>query len=57
MIGWLILALLVALGLGAFRLVGLRGAMLQLAAAALLVGAAGYALQGRPGLPGSVHGV
>jgi len=53
MIGWLILALLVALGLGAFRLLGLRGAMLQLAAAALLVGAAGYALQGRPGLPGS----
>jgi len=53
MIGWLILALMVALGLGAFRLLGLRGAMLQLAAAALLVGAAGYALQGRPALPGS----
>ena len=53
MIGWLILALMVALGLGAFRLLGLRRAMLQLAAAALLVGAAGYALQGRPALPGS----
>jgi cytochrome c-type biogenesis protein CcmH len=55
MIGWLILALLVALGLAAFLLLGLREAMLQLAAAALLVGAAGYALQGRPGLPGSVR--
>ena len=51
--GWLILALFVALGLGAFRLLGLRGAMLQLAAATLLIGAAGYGLQGRPGLPGS----
>jgi cytochrome c-type biogenesis protein CcmH len=53
MSGWLILALLAALGLGGFRLLGLRGAMLQLAAAALLIGAAGYALQGRPGLPSS----
>jgi cytochrome c-type biogenesis protein CcmH/NrfG len=51
--GWLILLLFVVLGLGAFRLLGLRGAMLQLAAAALLIGAAGYALQGRSGLPGS----
>ena len=55
MSGWLILALLVVLGLGAFWLLGLRGAMLQLAAAALLVGAAGYALQGRPGLPGAAR--
>ena len=53
MSGWLILAALVALGVGAFRLVGLRGPLLQLAAAALLVGSAGYALQGRPGLAGS----
>jgi len=52
MTGWLALVLLVALGLGAFRLLGLRGAMLQLAVAALLIGAAGYALQGRPGLGG-----
>ena len=50
---WLTLTALVALGLGAFRLLGLRGAMLQLAAAALLIGAAGYALQGRSGLPGA----
>jgi cytochrome c-type biogenesis protein CcmH len=53
MSGWLILAALIALGLGAFRLLGLRGAMLQLAAAALLAGASGYALQGRPSLAGS----
>ena len=53
MSGWLILAVLVALCLGAFRLLGLRGPMLQLGAAALLAGAAGYTLQGRPGLAGS----
>ena len=53
MSGWLILLVLVALGLAAFRLLGLRGPMLQLAAAALLVGSAGYAFQGRPGLAGS----
>lgn len=53
MSGWLALAVLgvgAAVALGAL---GLRGAMLQIAAAALLVGAAGYALQGRPGLPGA----
>lgn len=53
MSGWFALAALFALGLGAFRLLGPRGPMLQLAAAALLVGSAGYALQGRPGLTGS----
>ena len=53
MSGWLFLALLVAVSLGALRLLGLRGAMLQLAAATLLFGAAGYALQGRPMLAGS----
>ena len=53
MIGWVILAALIALALAAFRLLGVRGAMLKLAAAALLVGASGYALQGRPGLAGS----
>ena len=53
MSGWLILAGLVVLGLVAFRLLGLRGPMLKLGAAALLIGAAGYALQGRPGLSGS----
>ena len=53
MSGWITLVALFALCLGAFRLLGLRGAMLQLAAAALLLGASGYALQGRTGLPGS----
>ena len=53
MSGWLILAALVALAVAVLRLLGLRGPMLQLGAAALLAGAAGYALQGRPGLAGS----
>jgi cytochrome c-type biogenesis protein CcmH len=53
MSGWLILAALAALALGAFRLLGLRGPMLQLGAAALLIGGAGYALQGRPSLAGA----
>ena len=55
MSGWVILAALIAFGLAAFWLLGLRGAMFKLAAAALLVGASGYALQGRPGLAGSIH--
>ena len=53
MSGWILLGLLGAATLGALRLLGLRGAMFQLAAASLLFGAAGYALQGRPGLAGS----
>ena len=53
MSGWLSLAALVALGAGALWLLGLPRAMLQLAVAALLLGASGYALQGRPGLSGS----
>ena len=57
MSGWVSLGLLGGLTLGALRLLGLRGAMLQLAAAALLFGAAGYALQGRPGLAGAPRGV
>jgi cytochrome c-type biogenesis protein CcmH/NrfG len=57
MSGWISLALLGAVTLGALRLMGLRGSMLQLAAAALLFGAAGYALQGRPNLAGSTRDV
>lgn len=53
MSGWILLALVAGLALGALRLLGARGPMLQLAAAALLFGCAGYAVQGRPGLPGS----
>jgi cytochrome c-type biogenesis protein CcmH len=49
--GWLILLLLIALALGALRLFGVRGPMLTASAAALVLGAAGYALQGRPELP------
>jgi cytochrome c-type biogenesis protein CcmH len=52
-IGWLLPLALLAACLGALRLLGIRGPMLQLAAAALLLGAAGYALQGRPGLAGA----
>jgi cytochrome c-type biogenesis protein CcmH len=55
MTAWLVLAGLMGLGVGAFWLAGLRGAILQLGAAAMLVGAAGYASQGRPSLPGSAR--
>jgi cytochrome c-type biogenesis protein CcmH len=53
MSSWLVLSGLIALSLTALWLLGLRGAMFKLAVAALLLGASGYALQGRPGLPGS----
>lgn len=51
--GWLILMLLVALALGGVWLLRVRGGLLTAAGAALLLGAAGYALQGRPGLAGA----
>ena len=50
MSGWITLLLLFGAALGGLRLLGLRGPLLQLAAAALLFGCAGYALQGRPEL-------
>ena len=50
MSGWFALLLLIALCLLALRLLGVRTALLQASAAALLFGAVGYALQGRPGL-------
>ena len=53
MSGWVILLLLFAVSLGVAWALKVRGAMLQLVAAAMLLGAAGYALQGRPSLPGS----
>jgi len=53
MSGWITLALLAALAFATLRLLGLKGPLLQLGAAALLFGCAGYALQGRPGLAGS----
>ena len=52
MSGWLTLLALIAVSAGTLRLLGLRGGLLQLAGAALLFGAAGYAWQGRPDLPG-----
>jgi len=53
MTGWLILIFMIATALAFVRLLGARGAMLQMSAAALLFGAAGYAFQGRPGLSGT----
>lgn len=53
MSGWVLLLLVAAAALLALRMLGLRGAMLQLAGAAVLFGCAGYALQGKPGLAGS----
>ena len=51
--GWLFLFLLVALSLGLLWALGLRGGLFTASAAALLLGASGYALQGSPDLPGS----
>jgi cytochrome c-type biogenesis protein CcmH len=51
--GWLILLLLVGLSLGALWLFQVRGAAITASAAALLLGAAGYALQGSPDLHGA----
>lgn len=51
MSGWFTLLLLIALAVAALWAMRVRGALLQACAAALLVGAAGYALQGRPDLP------
>ena len=50
--GWFILLLIGAASLGALWLLRVRGPMLTASAAALLLGASGYALQGRPGLSG-----
>jgi cytochrome c-type biogenesis protein CcmH len=51
--GWAIIIGLIALSLGALRLLGVRGAALTASAAALLLGGAGYAFQGSPNLPGA----
>jgi cytochrome c-type biogenesis protein CcmH len=52
MTGYILVVLLAVLAIAGLRLLGMRGAQLTLAAAALMVGAAGYAVQGRPGLSG-----
>ena len=53
MSGLLILLLLVLVTLAAVRWLGVSGPLLMLAATVLMVGAAGYAWQGRPGLAGA----
>ena len=50
--GWAILAVVLAGALGLLWLQRVRGGMLTAAAASLLLGASGYAFQGRPDLPG-----
>jgi cytochrome c-type biogenesis protein CcmH len=55
MSGWAALLLLISFSLALLWLLRVRGAMLQLAGAALLFGAAGYALFGSPGLPSSTR--
>ena len=53
MTGWLIALLLLLGSVLLLRMLGVRGAMLQMTSAALLFGAAGYAAQGRPDLDAS----
>lgn len=53
MTGLLIVLLIVALSLGLLWLLGMRGSALSIAGAILMFGAAGYAFQGHPDLPGS----
>ena len=56
MSGLIVLGALIAIVAAAFWLLGhLRGAGLQIALAALMLGGAGSALQGRPGFAGSPH--
>ena len=50
MMGWFILLLLVASSVAALWLFKVRGGLLTAAMAALIFGAAGYAVQGSPGL-------
>src|SRR5690242_15547549 len=51
--GWLVLLLFMVLSLAGLWLLGVRSAALTASAAALLLGGAGYALQGSPDLPGA----
>lgn len=55
MTGWVGLLLLIAASLALLWLLRVRGAMLQLCVAALMFGAAGYAILGWPTLPSSFH--
>lgn len=49
--GWIALALLIAAAIGALVLLGLRRPLWSMAGAALMLGAVGYAWQGRPTWP------
>lgn len=49
--GWMTLLLLCAFSLGVLWLLRVRGGLLTASAAALMIGASGYALQGSPSLP------
>lgn len=51
--GWAILLLLIVASLGLLWRLGVRGGLFTASAAALLFGASGYALQGRPALSGA----
>ena len=51
--GWFVLLLLGVISLGGLWLSGVRGGMLKAVAAALLLGASGYAVQQRASLPGA----
>ncbi|MDQ3483136.1 MAG: tetratricopeptide repeat protein [Pseudomonadota bacterium] len=57
MSGWIMLILLVALAVAVMWWLGLRGSLLQLGGAALLLGCAGYALHGSPQVAGSPRAV
>jgi cytochrome c-type biogenesis protein CcmH len=52
-IGWFVLLAMVAIALGVIRWLGVRTGLFTATAAAMLFGAVGYAVQGRPGLVGS----
>ena len=51
--GWIILLLLLSASIGGLWLLKVRGGLLTAVGAALTFGAAGYALQGQPGLRGA----
>src|SRR5947208_6419151 len=53
LMGWVTLLLLVTASIGLLWVLGARGGLLTASAAALFLGATGYALQGSPNLPGA----
>ncbi|MFL6764074.1 MAG: tetratricopeptide repeat protein [Sphingomicrobium sp.] len=53
LMGWLMLALLIAVSVALLWQLHVRGGFLTAGVAALLLGASGYALQGSPGLAGA----